>query len=139
MKKVNNIIQILKKSYELYSNDFHEYYLQQFNSSLISSSSFSDGDLKYNTQLLESFIDKCIYYRLGISDIQPSTASILYNLSTSLSPTEYSESLDDIMDKLVYGAYPSRLINKLRSQLESHSLPQSVIDLITSKLETQLN
>lgn len=138
MKKVNNIIQILKKSYELYANDFHEYFIQQFNSSLISSS-LSDGDLNYNTSLLESFIDKCIYYRLGISDVQPSTASILYNLSTSLSPIAYSESLDDIMDKLVYGAYPSRLINKLRSQLEAHLLSQPIIDLITSKLETQLN
>ena len=138
MKKVNNIIQILKKSYELYSADFHEYYIQRFNSSLISSSSFS-GVLKYNTSLLESFIDKCVYYRLGISDVLPTTNSIIYEISVSLSPTEYSESLDDIMDELVYGAYPSRLINKLRSQLESHSLSQSVIDLITSKLETQLN
>ena len=132
MKKVNNIIQILKNSYEIFANEFHEYFDKEFQL-LIVSTNFKSLD--YNKENLNKFIDKCVFYRLGISDIQPVKHDIIYDLSSSLNPELFEKSVDDIFSEIVYCAFPVKLTKKLRGQLESHNLPEEVVNLIISKLE----
>ena len=134
MKKVNNIIQIVKKSYDIYADDFHEYFTDSFNRSLISNCGFGRS-FDIDHEVLNKFIDKCVYYRLGISDIMPQKSDIVYDLSKSASPEDIAMTTDDVYSKLVYCAYPAKLIKKLKSQLEANKLSESVVDLITSKLE----
>ena len=135
MKKVNNIIQILQKSYNLYANDFHEYYNKEFQRSMVSTN-YKVFD--YNVGNLNKFIDKCVFYRLGVSDIQPEKKDIIYDLSSSVSPELFDQSVDDIFGTLVYCAYPVNLTKKIRGQLESHKLPEEVVNLIISKLEINI-
>lgn len=132
MKKINNIIQILQRSYEVHADEFHEYFNKEFQRSLISTNYKVDD---YNVGNLNKFIDKCIFYRLGISDIQPTKKDIIYDLSGTTDPELFDESVDDIFGSIVYCAFPSKLIKKLQGQLESHKLPEDVINLIVNKLE----
>ena len=109
MKKVNNIIQIVKKSYEIYANDFHEYFTESFNKTLISNHTFNHID-EFDHAVLNKFIDKCVYYRLGISDVMPQKSDILYDITKSASPDELALDTQDIYETLVYCAYPAKLI-----------------------------
>ena len=138
MKRVNNIIQTLQKSYELYADEFREYFTKSFNASLISNNLYGGStNLEYNSDKLNKFIDHCVYYRLGVSDVQPDTSSLNYSLSSVMNAEEVATSTEQIYQEIVYCAFPSKLINKLKKQLEAHSLPENVIDLIISKLETE--
>lgn len=138
MKRVNNIIQILQKSYEIYADEFHEHFTKSFNASLISNNLYGGStSLEYNTDKLNKFIDHCVYYRLGVSDVQPNTSTINYSLSSTMDAESIATSTEQIYQEIVYCAFPSKLINKLRKQLEANSLPENVIDLIVSKLETE--
>ena len=137
MQKVNNVIQIIKKSYDIYAEDFHTYYTSVLNKSLIRSNTFNRL-IDIDHKVLNNFIDKCVYYRLGISDILPQKSDILYNLTREASPSDIELNTDEIYTTLVYCAYPAALIKKLRSQLEANKLPENIIDLISSKLETDL-
>lgn len=135
MRKVNTIIQQLKKAYDIHAEAFHEYFTNSFNKSLIVNS-LNNQLLEYDATVLNRFIDKCVYYRLGISDVQPNKNEIIYDLSSTSSPEDFDQSTFDIFSELVYCAYPVKLINKLRGQLEAFDLPADVVELITSKLET---
>ena len=138
MKKVNNIIQIVKKSYEVYSDDFHTYFAQQFNNSLVAFSDFEpENILSYSHSSLNKFIDHCVYYRLGVTDTMPKLKDIVYDLSSTISPNEYEKSVDDVLREIVYCAFPSTLIKKLRKQLEAHKLEDKVIDHIVAKIECE--
>ena len=140
MKKVNNIIQIVKKSYDLLANDFHEHFNSSFRYSVFSECTmFRGGELNYNTDTLNKFIDRCVYYRLGISDQQPKKGEIIYDLSTTISPEQFEDSVDSIFAELVYCAYPAKLISKLQKQLEAHKLDPKVITHIIGKLECESN
>ena len=134
MKKVNNIILVVKKTYDLYAEDFHNHFTNLFNASLIANHGYN-STYDINSIMLNKFIDKCVYYRLGVSDVMPQKSDIIYDLSNSLSPEELTLDTDDIYGRLVYCAYPAKLIKKFRSQLEANKLPDPIIDLITSKLE----
>lgn len=134
MKKVNQIIQIVQKCYNLYADAFHDYFTNQFNKSLLSDNSLY-GDIEFSHSALYKFIDHCVFYRLGVSDVEPKKKDIIYDLSVSLSPQTFNKSVDDIFAELVYCAYPASLTSKLRKQLEAHKLAPDIIDLVMFKLE----
>lgn len=135
MKKVNNIIQILQKSYNMYADDFHEYFNKEFQRSMVAT---NYKVVDYNIGKLNKFIDRCIFYRLGISDVQPQKQDIIYDLSPSVNPEMFEQSVDDIFGSLVYCAYPVSLTKKLKQILESHNLPEEVVNLIIGKLEINI-
>ena len=150
MKKVNNIIQLVKKSYELYASLFHEHFEQEFDRSLVSTCVSSDNPLfggagvehsnilSYNHDNFNKFVDHCVFYRLGITDVKPKLKDIVYDLSTTLSPTSYEESVEEIFAKIVYCAFPAKLTSKLQKQLEAHNIEPKIIDFIVSKLEINI-
>ena len=135
MKKVNQIIQIVQKSYNLYSEEFHDYFDDRFSQSLLITTQFMGGNIDFNHSELHKFIDNCVFYRLGVSDKQPQKRDVIYDLSSIISAQTFDKSVDDIFTELVYCAFPSKLTSKLRKQLEAHNLPQEAIDLVMFKLE----
>lgn len=137
MNKVNNIIQILQRSYDKLSDEFHTHFQSVFNKSIVSNTRLNSHEqfLNYNHNKLNKYIDKCVNYRLGISDTIPKEGDIIYDLSSSLSPELFEESVDQIFSEIVYCAFPPDLTSLLRQQLEAHKLNDDVIDLIMSKLE----
>ena len=136
MKKVNIIIRALQDSYSKLSSDFHEYFNSRFERALVSNIRFSNEAYRqYNHTNFDKFIDKCVNYRLGISDVLPKEGDIIYDLSNSLNPETFEDSVAEIFGELVYCAYPPKLVSNLRSQLEVHKLDDDVVDLIMSKLE----
>ena len=150
MKKVNNIIQLVKKSYELYAPMFHEHFSQEFDRSLVSNCVSSDtplfggsgveysNALSYNHDKFDKFVDRCVFYRLGITDVKPLLKDIVYDLSSTLSPTSYEQPIEDIFAKIVYCAFPARLTSKLQKQLEAHNIDAKIIDFIISKIEVNI-
>ena len=137
MKKVNNIIQIVKKSYDLLSDEFHNYFNQSFSQSMFQFS-FTGGDISsYNHEALNKFIDHCVYYRLGISDNKPLPSEVIYDLSSTISPEQFEDSISSIFTELVYCAFPVKLTSKLQKQLEAHKIEPKVIDYIMNKLECE--
>ena len=139
MKKVNNIIQVVKKSYELLADDFHSYFNERFQQSTIRFSFSGASSMSYDQSVLNNFIDRCIYYRLGISDVKPQRSDIIYDLSSTIAPEEFEPDVDSIFAELVYCAYPVKLITKFKHQLEAHKVDPKAIELIVSKLEIDTN
>lgn len=139
MKKVNNIIQVVKKSYELYSNTFHEYFKQEFDRSLVVACLGGEPNiLSYDYEQFNKFVDHCVFYRLGISDVKPKLKDIVYDLSATISPTEYEKSVEEIFREIVYCAFPAKLTSKLQRQLEAHKIESKIIDFIIGKLEVNI-
>ena len=151
MKKVNNIIQLVKKSYELYASMFHEYFSQEFDRSLVSNCVTSDNPLfggvnaeqsnilNYNRDNFDKFVDHCVFYRLGITDVKPKLKDIVYDLSSTISPMTYEKSTEEIYAEIVYCAFPAKLTTKLQKQLEAHGIEAKIIDFIVSKLEINID
>ena len=136
MKKVNNIIQVVKSVYDSVSVTFHDYFRESFNKSLFKASLIgNDRIFDYDVQTLNKFIDRCVYYRLGISDSSPSTKDIIYDLSTTVSPYEFKDTVDSIFAELVYCAYPPKITRPFEELLEARGLSSKVIELIINKLE----
>ena len=133
--KVDTILNIVKNVYSRCSELFHEYFIREFKSSVISMNLHNKKLLEFDEESFCKFIDDCIMYRLGLTIKEPKASDIIYNLSESVNPEIYTESLDDILEKLIYSALPQNLVNQIKSRIESYDLDENVVNLIISKLE----
>lgn len=136
-KKVEAILTLTMNAYKQCSDLFHEYYLNEFKNDIISVYQHNKLILKFDESIFNKFVDSGIMYRLGINSKKPNKKDIMYDLSEFVSPDNYSVSLDDVLEKLIYSAVPSNLIHQIKSRL-SPNLDEYVVDLIISKLETSV-
>ena len=135
LNKVNAIMTILNKVYKQCSEDFHEYYINEFKLNIVSLNIYNSNILKFDEQRFCDFIDNCILYRLGIRIKKPALSDIVYDLSLNVNPEVYSVPLDIIMEKLLYSSVPSHIVSRINSLIESYDLDTDVVNLIMSKLE----
>lgn len=135
LNKVNAILTILNKIYKQCSEDFHEYYINEFKLNIVSLNIHNSNILKFDEQRFCDFIDNCMLYRLGIRIKKPVLSDIVYDLSLNVNPEVYSVPLDIIMEKLLYSSVPSHIVSRINSLIESYDLDTDVINLIMSKLE----
>ena len=135
LNKVNAIMTILNKIYKQCSEDFHEYYINEFKLNIVSLNIHNSNILKFNEQRFCEFIDNSILYRLGIRIKKPVLSDIVYDLSLNVNPEVYSVPLDIIMEKLLYSSVPSQIVSRFNSLIESYDLDTDVVNLIMSKLE----
>ena len=134
-KKVDAILTIVLNSYKQCSNIFHEFFINEFKTNIISENLHDKRLLKFDEDLFCSFIDTCIIYRLGISTKEPKIKDIVYDLSMDVNPEIYSVPLDSVLEKLIYSALPSNLVYQLKFRIDSYNLDESIVNLIISKLE----
>ena len=134
-KKVDAILTIVKNSYKQCSNVFHEFFINEFKTNIISENLYDKRLLKFDETLFCSFVDNCIMYRLGISTKEPKLKDIIYDLSLDVNPEIYSVPLDSVLEKLIYSALPSNLIYQLKIRIDSYNLDESIVNLIISKME----
>ena len=132
MKKVNTIIQVIQNTYKLYADEVHDYFTNRFNQNIIIT---NRNALDYDNSVLNHFIDRCVFYRLGVSDALPSISDVIYDLSTTNTADDYETTTADIMRDIVYCAFPAKLTTKFQKLLEANDLPENVVSLIISKLE----
>lgn len=135
-KKVDSILAIVKNSYKQCSDIFHEFFINEFKTNIISENLYDKRLLKFNENLFCLFIDECIMYRLGISTKEPKLKDIIYDLSSDVNPEIYSVPLDSVLEKLIYSALPNNLVYQLKSRIDSYNLDESIVNLIISKMES---
>lgn len=134
LKKVDAILTLVVNAYKQCSPLFHEYYLNDFKNNIVSIHLHNKLLLKFDETLFNKFVDSCIMYRLGITNKEPAKKDIMYDLSSNTNGEVYSVPLDEVLQKLIYSAIPSKLIHQLKSRIDP-SLDPSVVNLIISKLE----
>lgn len=132
---VDNILSTIKNVYKTCANDFHQHYLLKFNSSLSSKILYDKRVMNYDKKILTKFIDDCIMFRLKINIKPPLKSDIMYQLCSYVNPNLFTESLDSILEELIYSAIPSHLVDRLKQQLEIYDFDQAVISLILAKLD----
>lgn len=133
--EVDNILAIIKTVYKNCAHEFHEYYLSKFNSSLALVYLHDKHVMDYDQRVLTKFIDDCMMFRLKITITKPLKSDIMYQLANNVNPNLFTESLDSILEELIYSAVPSKLVDRLKQQLEMYNLDQNVLGLVLSKLD----
>ena len=134
-KKVTAILNIVKNIYKECSPIFHEYFIGDFKASIVSLNLQNKKILMFDEDAFCKFIDECITFRLGLHTNEPKASSIIYDLSSNVSPEVYTESLNDILERLIYSALPANLVKEIKERLESYTLDEAIVSLILSKLE----
>lgn len=134
IKKLNEVLINVAKAYEAASNEFHNYFKRAFDLSLRTDLMVKEKYIKslYNDVDLFKFIDETVRYRIGITSKEPNKSKFLYSMND---PYMLTESLDDILYRIMYSAYPPELLNEFRNYLVSYVHDDRIIDLMLSKLE----
>lgn len=133
-KKVDAILTIIKNSYKQCADVFHEYFINEFKTNIISENLYNKQLLKFNESVFCSFIDDGIMYRLGITTKEPQLKDVIYDLSLDVNPEVYSVPLDSVLEKLIYSAIPKSLIYQLKARIDGYNLDEAIVNLIISKL-----
>lgn len=136
--RVSAIISISKKAYKECSEKFHDYFEQMFVRTVSVNLMRKEKHVlnRNNREMLCEFIDDCVLYRLELISEEPDKNSLLYSFSN---PYDVSVSLDEVMESLVYGAYPVNLVKTFKDTLEQYITDQRIVDVIVSRLETNKN
>lgn len=133
--EVENILNTIKSVYKNCAQEFHEHYASIFNSALSHNAICDKRILKYDQSVFAKFVDDCMMFRLKVTIKEPLKSDIMYQLCPSVNPNLYTESLDSILEELIFSAIPTRLVDRLKQQLEIYQFDPLVLDLVLSKLE----
>lgn len=116
---------------------FHEHFKRLFDISLHTTLMIKDKYIKtlYQDEDLYKLIDDSVKYRIGLQTAEPNKNNFIYSMSN---PYMLTESLDDILQKIMYSAYPVSLLNEFRNYLVSYINDDRIVDLALSKLEVDL-
>lgn len=127
----------IAKAYMMAAPKFHECYKQIFDISLRTTLRMKDKYVQslYRESDLNCFIDEAIRYRIGLSQKEPNRNNFIYSMND---PYMLTESLDDILYKIMYSACPEEALMELRQYLEGYNLDERVIDVVMSKLEVNI-
>lgn len=127
----------IAKAYAMASPVFHECYKQIFDISLRTTLRMKDKHIRslYKESDLNTFIDEAIRYRIGLSQKEPNKNNFVYSMND---PYTLTESLDEILYKIMYSACPEAALLELRQYLEGYNIDERVIDVVMSKLEVNI-
>lgn len=129
-----NITINIFKAYCACATTFHEYFKKQFEIELRTNFKLKDKylDNMYQDKDLYQFIDECIQYRIGLTDIEPNGQKFSYRFDDCY---EKTESLDQILERIMYSAFPAEILLTFKNALDSYVGNEQISDLILSKLE----
>lgn len=136
-KRLNSILSDITKSYFITSAVFHEYFKRMLDISLRTSLHLKDKYLNniYNVEYFYSFIDHAVNYRIGTVKAKPNKCNFVYSFTT---PYSVEESLDDILDKIMYSAYPVEVLVPFKNNLDSFIHDDRIVNIVLSKLDTRV-
>lgn len=134
-KKLAAIYQDISKAYNAASSLFHSHFKGLFDNSLRTELMIKEKYIQslYDNENLYSFVDECVRYRIGILSREPNKNKFIYSMND---PYMLTESLDDILHRIMYSAYPNMLINEFKHYLDSYIHDERIVNVILSKLET---
>lgn len=129
-----NITINIFKAYRACLPTFNEYFKKQFEIILRTNFRLDDEylDNMYQDKDLYQFIDECLQYRLELSDIEPNEQKFSYRFNDCY---EKTESLDKILERIMYSAFPVELLLIFKNALDSYVGNERITDLMLSKLE----
>lgn len=135
--KLSVILNDILKAYTAAAPIFHEHFKQTFELSLYSAAALKSKYIHklYDEAELFAFIDASVKYRLGLSKDAPNNSRLIYSMAN---PYTVTESLDDILDRIMYSAYPLKLIQEFKHYLECYIHDERIVDLMLSKLEVDV-
>lgn len=130
------IISLCKKAYTDCSSKFHNYFENEFVRTFLVNSVKRDKHIisKSNRDILYNFIDSCVLYRLELTNERPDKSNLLYSFAN---PFDANDSLDDLLESLVYGMYPATLVKEFKDSLEQRISDERIVDLMVTKLEVK--
>ena len=133
-KNLSNILALAKKAYMSCRSKFHEYFESEFIRNFLVNSIKRDKHIinKTNQQTLYDLIDNSVLYRLELSTLPPDKTDLLYSFAN---PFDAAVSLDELLESLVYSAFPASLVKEYKDALEQHIYDSRIVDLIISRLE----
>lgn len=133
--KVARIISIANKAYLSCKSCFHDYFERQFNESIslkLSRKQAREMTAPNFRSQLHELIDISVLYRLELSNDPPDVTNLLYSFD---SPSLFADELDDVLDKLIYSAYPVELVKVYRDALSFHIDDDQIIDVLSARIE----
>lgn len=135
--QLQTILSDIDKAYQSVASSFHTHFKNMFDLSLHTSLMIKDKYLKslYNDIDLFTFIDDAVRHRIGTRTNRPSKNNFIYSMND---PYLLTESLDDILYKIMYSAYPVEILSKLKDALENYIKDDRIIDIVLSKLEVDM-
>lgn len=135
MRRVSDLAKRILDAYRTFANDFHEYYAQEFDG-WICSEHFGNNKqlLNYDHETLYKFIDKAILCRLGYTNQEPAISDYIYDMSILTDTDLYYVPLSKILDTLVVGMVPNKLLTKIHSKLSQADFPEAVIQHVMGVL-----
>lgn len=129
-----SIMNAIARAYDRASVDFHEYFKREFDLLLRTSVRTKEKYIRslYNDSDLNQLIDDAVRYRIGMSNNEPDKNKFIYSMND---PFALGETLDDILQKIMYSAYPEDVVRNFRCQLVNYNIDDRIIDVVMSKLE----
>lgn len=138
MAVFNTYIQNIHDAYTTCADKFHETYAREFDSWICTYNFGSNSEaLKYKHDVFNKFVDLAISYRLGYSDQPPLVSNVIDDLSMTVNSDVYVVPLSKVLDELVRGAVPEKLIYDLYNKLNNYKLPGNIVEHVVNKLHTQ--
>lgn len=135
--KLSGILIDISKAYMAAAPLFHDHFKQMFELSLYSNITLKSKYIHklYDELELYDFVDSAVKYRLGISKDAPNSSKLIYSMANPYATTVI---LDDILEKIMYSAYPLKLIQEFKHYLECYIHDERIVDLMLSKLEVEM-
>ena len=133
-ERLSLIMNDINKAYTNAANVFHAHFKQIFDTSLRTDLMVKEKYIKslYRPDDLYEFIDAAVRYRIGVTTIEPPKNKFIYSMTD---PYMITESLDDILHRIMYSAYPANVIKEFKNYLDGYIYDERIVDLIVSKLE----
>ena len=124
----------ISKAYDRSSIDFHEYFKKEFDMMLRTTLRSKEKYIRslYNDSDLNNLIDEAVRYRIGMNSAEPDKNKFIYSLND---PFAMVDSLDEILSKIMYSAYPEEILSNFRCQMQNYNVDDRIIDIVMSKLE----
>ena len=136
-RKMLDIMSNIRKAYYLTASSFHNYFKTEFDITLRTDLHVQEKYIKqlYDDVDLFRFVDESVLYRIGTTQVPPNTDKFFYSMND---PYLLTESLDSVLHRIMYSAYPPDLINELRANLSNHINDDRIVNLVLGKLEIDL-
>lgn len=124
----------ISKAYDRSSINFHEYFKHEFDMMLRTTLRSKEKYIRslYNDSDLNNLIDEAVRYRIGMSNAEPDKNKFIYSLND---PFAIVTTLDEILNKIMYSAYPEDILRNFRCQMSNYNVDDRIIDIVMSKLE----
>lgn len=135
IKKLAEVLTNVSKAYTAAAPVFHNYFKRIFDLSLRTDLMIKEKYIKtlYDDDALFRLVDETVRYRLGLTSREPNRSAFLYSMND---PYMLTETLDSVLYRIIYSAYPPEVLDEFRNFLNTYVHDERIVDLMLSKLES---